>query len=72
MFIKFRPDVNVGGLDGAEHKLGHALALLVDQVGLEQSLARSESLSTDLTREMLEIIDCKVFVRSVCNSIVHH
>ena len=49
MFIQFRSDVDVRSLDGAEHQLGHALAFLVDQVGLEQSLASSEPFSANLT-----------------------
>ena len=48
MFIQFRPDVDVCGLDGTEDQLRHALALLVDQMRLEQSLARPEPLSTHL------------------------
>ena len=48
MFVELRSDVNVPGLDGAEHELGHALALLVDEMRLEQSLTGLKPLSSDL------------------------
>ena len=51
MFIQFRPDVDVCSLNGTEDQLGHSLALLVDQMRLEESLAGPEPLSTHLRGE---------------------
>ena len=51
MFVQFRPDVDVCSLDGTEDQLRHALALLVDQVRLEERLARPEPLSAHLGGE---------------------
>ena len=48
VFVELGSDVNVPCLDGAEHELGHALALLVDKMGLEQSLTRLKPFSTHL------------------------
>ena len=48
MFVELGSDVDVPGLDRAEHELGHALALLVDQMRLEQSLTSLEPFSPDL------------------------
>lgn len=42
------PGVDVGRLDGVEEQLGHAHALHVDQVGLEEGLGRLKPLAADL------------------------
>ena len=48
MFVQLGPDVDVGALDGGEDQLGHPLALLVDEVRLEQRLTRLEPLPANL------------------------
>ena len=50
MFVELGSDIDVPGLDRAEHELGHALALLVDQMWLEQSLTGLEPFSPDLEK----------------------
>lgn len=42
------PGIDVGSLDGVEEELGHAHALHVDEVRLEQSLRGLEALSSHL------------------------
>ena len=48
MFIQLWSHINVSSLDGRKHQLSHSLALLVDEVGLEQSLTRLEPLPPHL------------------------
>ena len=56
VLVQLGPDVDVAALDGVEQQLGNALALHIDEVGLEKSLWGLKPLPTNLSNNQISAV----------------